>query len=218
MKHPRYQYVFFLVLLLFTVTCQTEAQQNSGWVKLSGSEDLEGWVQRGGEAIYSVEENGVIVGETVPDTPNSFLCTVDHYCNFVLEFEVKVDPELNSGVQIRSNSYKDYRDGRVHGYQVEIDPSDRAWSGGIYDEARRGWLFNLEERPESRKAFQNGEWNHFRVEADGDHIRTWVNGVEAADLRDDRTACGFIGLQVHSTDSEEPLQVRWRNVRVKTIE
>ena len=140
------------------------------------------------------------------------------YCDFVLELEVKVDDRLNSGIQIRSQSKASYKDGRVHGYQVEIDPSDRSWSGGIYDEARRGWLDNLEGEPEAQDAFNNGEWNRYKIKAHGDTLRTWINGVPVAHLVDSVDACGFIGLQVHSTDHKDPLQVKWRNIRVKLLD
>lgn len=206
------------MLLLTGISHVAEAQQREGWTDLIRGDDLsEHWVQRGGEANYHVED-GVIVGTTVPDTPNSFLCTKMDYSDFVLELEVKVDPELNSGIQIRSQSRAEYRNGRVHGYQVEIDPSDRAWSGGIYDEARRGWLDDLEDQPEARKAFKNGEWNRYRIRANGDTLRTWVNGVPVAHIVDSVDRSGFIGLQVHSTESSEPLQVRWRNIRIRLLE
>lgn len=87
---------------------------------------------------------------------------------------------MNSGIQIRSNSLPQYQNGRVHGYQVEIDPSDRAWSGGIYDEGRRGWLYSLENDSEAQKAFRQNEWNHYRIEAIGDTIKTWVNETPTA--------------------------------------
>ncbi|GAH63420.1 unnamed protein product, partial [marine sediment metagenome] len=153
---------------------------------------------------------------TVPGTPNSFLCTEKMFSNFILELEVKVDTALNSGIQIRSSSFEEYRNGRVHGYQVEIDPSERAWSGGIYDEARRGWLYDLQKNEAARKAFKNGEWNHYRIEAIEDSIRTWVNGVPAADLVDSMTATGFIALQVHNSRIEG-LKVRWRNIRIQDL-
>jgi hypothetical protein len=106
--------------------------------------------------------------------------------------------------------------GRVHGYQVEIDPSDRAWTGGIYDESRRGWLNDLKTNPAARQAFRQGEWNRFRIEARGPSIKTWLNGVPAADLRDDLTPAGFIALQVHGVgDRTDPLEVRWRNLRLQ---
>lgn len=194
----------------------TPEQDSGEWVELFDGQSIEGWVQRGGRAEFEVVD-GAIVGTTRLGTPNSFLATADEYSDFVLEFEFKVDPQLNSGVQIRSQSRAEYKDGRVHGYQVEIDPSERAWTGGIYDEGRRGWLYTLENRPEARAAFKHDQWNQVRVEARGDSIRTWVNGVLAADLKDDMTPSGFIALQVHSTRSAEPLQVSWRNLRIQEL-
>ena len=191
--------------------------QEDDWTELFDGQSLDGWTQRGGQAVYSVE-NGQIVGTTVPNTPNSFLCTDRHFDNFVLELEFRVHPELNSGIQIRSNSLADFKNGRVHGYQVEIDPSDRAWSGGIYDEGRRGWLYDLKQRPEARNAFRQNEWNHYRVEAVGDSLRTWINGVPAADLRDDMTDSGFVALQVHGVGGrQDPIDVRWRNIRIREL-
>jgi len=187
------------------------------WQDLFDGKTLDGWTQRNGEAKYEVED-GVIVGTTVLGTPNSFLCTDEIYGDFILELEFKVAPTMNSGVQIRSNSYPEYRNGRVHGYQVEIDPSERAWTGGIYDEGRRGWLFDLEDDPVAQQAFKQNEWNKFRVECREESIKTWVNDIPAADLTDFMTARGFIALQVHSTKDEEPHQVRWRNIRLQDLE
>ncbi len=201
--------------------------------------DLSGWVQRGGKAIYTVEGNQ-IVGTTVADTPNSFLCTDKTYGDFVLEYEFKVDPRLNSGVQIRSESFDTARElqwegktikipaNRVHGYQIEIDPDvarGRMWTAGIYDEGRRGWLYPAEHDAEQkrlfsaqgRRIFKPGDWNHVRVEAIGDSIKTWLNGTPCADLRDAMTPRGFIALQVHSigkAPEEEGIQVRWRNLQI----
>ena len=163
------------------------------WQALFDGKTLDGWTQRGGKAKYAVED-GTIVGTTVPKTPNSFLCTEKPYADFELELEFMVDDELNSGIQIRSAARDD---GRVFGYQVEIDPSDRAWSAGIYDEARRGWLNPLAEDSPARAAFRHNDWNHYRIVCIGDWLRTWINGEPAADLRDPMTSEGFIALQVH---------------------
>ncbi|MFV1994029.1 MAG: family 16 glycoside hydrolase [Verrucomicrobiales bacterium] len=186
------------------------------WIDLFDGETLKGWVQRGGKAQYRVEE-GTIVGRTAPKTSNSFLCTERLFGDFILELDFKVDSALNSGIQIRSNSVPGFKSGRVHGYQVEIDPGDRGWSGGIYDESRRGWLNSLAGNRAARNAFRQGDWNQFRVEAIGDSIRTWINGVAAADLMDSMTLRGFIALQVHSVDREDPLEVRWRKIRVQDL-
>ncbi len=187
------------------------------WSDLFNGKDLEGWKILNGSASYRVED-GMIVGTTVMNSPNTFLATEKNYGDFILELELKVDPAMNSGIQIRSNSLPEYREGRVHGYQVEIDPSQRAWSGGLYDEARRGWLYPLSVNPEGRKAFKNNEWNHYRIEAIGNSIRTWINGIPCADLIDDMTPEGFIALQVHSINNESQLgkEVMWRNIKIQT--
>ncbi len=207
-----------LCLLALTATANGQvAAQNENWTPLFDGETLEGWTQRGGKAVYAVED-GVIVGRSVPSTSNSFLCTDKNYGDFILELEFKVHPELNSGIQIRSHSLPDYKNGRVHGYQVEIDPSARAWSTGIYDESRRGWLYPLTDKPAAQAAFKQGAWNHVRVEAIGPSIKTWLNGVPAADLVDTMTLSGFIALQVHGVgDRQEPLEVRWRNIRIQDL-
>lgn len=204
--------IFTGLLVFFAAAAFAGNRLNAEWQSLFDGKTLQGWVQRGGEARYTVED-GCIVGESVPGQPNSFLCTKAEYANFILELEFKVDPGMNSGIQIRSASYPEYMNGRVHGYQVEIDPSERAWTGGIYDEGRRGWLYDLRLNEAARKAFKPGAWNAFHIEAVGDTIRTWVNGVPAAYLLDGVTRQGFIALQVHQC-REPGLTVRWRNIRI----
>jgi hypothetical protein len=201
-----------IICLFFCGTTIAGNRLSAEWEILFDGRTLNGWVQRGGEAIYTVEDN-CIVGKTVLNTPNSFLCTEKDYSNFVLTLDFKVDPGLNSGIQIRSNSKETYRNGRVHGYQVEIDPSERAWTAGIYDEARRGWLYDLKLNQAARNAFKQNEWNHLHIEAIGNHIRTWLNGVPAANLIDSLTSTGFIALQVHNA-KEKGLTVRWKNIRI----
>lgn len=199
-------------------SCWTQGRlQAQEWVDLFDGKTLNGWTQKGGEAEYSVED-GQIVGIAVPNTPNSFLCTEKEFGDFILEAEFKVDASLNSGIQIRSQSLPDYKNGRVHGYQVEIDPSDRGWSGGIYDEGRRGWLSPLAGNDKARYAFKQNDWNHYRIEAIGDRIRTWINGVPAAVLVDSMTLKGFIGLQVHGVGKRDDRpQNRWRNIRIQDL-
>jgi hypothetical protein len=207
-------------ILLFTITTLflvSTGCKEGNWENLI-TKDLSGWEQLNGTAPFRLEK-GMIIGTTVLNSPNSFLCTKEKYSDFILEFDTWFDPNMNSGVQIRSESTPDYQDGRVHGYQVEMDPSSRAWSGGIYDEARRGWLYTLDNNPEGQKALKVGEWNHYRIEAIGNSIRTWINGVPCADLLDDMTPSGFIALQVHSIGDNESAvgeEVKWKNIRIIT--
>jgi hypothetical protein len=214
---------------LVPVPASSTAKKEDGWTNLFDGKNLDGWVQRGGKAKYRAED-GQIVGTSVPNTGNSFLCTRKDYADFILELDFKVDPDLNSGVQIRSHCFdrpltvkvdgKQYKipADRVHGYQVEIDPSPRAWTGGIYDEGRRGWLNDLKKNEAARKAFKPGQWNHFRIECRGDSIKTWLNGTLAANLKDSVTPSGFIGLQVHGVGNQQkPREVRFRRLRIKEL-
>jgi len=214
MKYHRLS--FIITCLLLVVTSSSLYAQK--WQSLFNGKNLSGWTQRGGKAVYKVE-NGTIVGYTKMNTDNSFLCTKKDYGDFILEFDFRIDDALNSGVQLRSHSLKSYMNGRVHGYQFEIDPSPRAWTGGIYDEARRAWLYPLTKNPAAQPAYKKGEWNHARVEAIGTSIRTWVNGIACADLFDDADLTGFIALQVHGIgkdQSKEGKTVAWRNIRICT--
>lgn len=213
------KYLVFTLAILPFLSCNNSSSKNneeSGQMLFNGK-DLNGWHQLNGKAKFTVE-NGEIVGTTVPNTPNSFLVTDKEYGDFILEVDLKVDTSMNSGIQVRSESSPDYNNGRVHGYQVEIDPSKRAWSGGIYDEARRGWLYPLELNPGAKTAFKNGEWNHYYVECIGNNIRTWINGVPTANLVDSMTRKGFIALQVHQIPnaSDSGKKIRWKNIRIKT--
>lgn len=209
--------LILLVSAFIFISCAESQKDDMPWKKLFDEESLDGWSKKGGDAEYRVE-NSAIIGTTVRNTPNTFLTTDKDYEDFILELDFKVHPSMNSGIQIRSNSVDDYMNGRVHGYQVEIDPSDRAYSGGIYDEARRGWLVDLAENTEAQEAFKQNEWNNYRIEAIGDTIKTWINGVPAAHLIDDKTAKGFIALQVHSIgeDAEEGTEVMWKDIRILT--
>jgi len=213
--------LLFLSSLILLSGVFSHVNANSGskkWLSLFDGKTLNGWKVLNGTAEYKVE-NGEIVGISKTGSPNTFLATEKNYSDFILEYEMKMESGLNSGVQIRSNSIKDYKNGRVHGYQVECDDSERRWSGGIYDEARRGWLYSLEYNQSAKSAFKNGEWNKYRVEAIGNSIRTWINGQPVANLVDDLTAEGFIGLQVHSIGNNkenEGKTICWRNIRIMT--
>jgi len=203
-----------LVVLALLVSTQGMAQE---WKSLFNGKDLTGWKQLGGKAVYKVED-GAIVGYTVSNTPNSFLVTEEEYGDFVFETDIFLSDPMNSGIQFRSLSKPDYQNGRVHGYQMEIDPSDRGWSGGIYDEARRDWLTFPELNPQAKTAFKMGQWNKYRIEAVGNHIRTFINGIPVSYLVDDVTPKGFIALQVHSIyDKMKPgMKIKWKNIRINT--
>ena len=223
------RHAFLTLLLSFTASLGYSA--DDGFVALFDGKTLDGWEQHSGKAPYKVE-NGAIVGTTMANTDNSFLCTKKKYGDFILELEFKVDPKMNSGVQFRSEYYekettveisgkpRKFPADRVFGYQYEIDPSARAFTGGIYDEARRGWLFDLKNNEAARKAFKQNEWNKIRIECKGESIKTWLNDVPAADLKDGMTKEGLIALQVHGIGKNVERageEVRWKNIRIKEL-
>jgi len=207
-----FQIVFVGISLIYS-----SASQGQSWSNLFNGKNLEGWKVLNGQAQYAALNNE-IVGTTVLGSPNSFLATEKTFGDFILELEFKVDGPTNSGVQIRSESKPDYQNGRVHGYQVEIDPSNRMWTGGIYDEARREWLYPLEYNPSAKSAFKKSGWNTMRVECIGPRIRTWINGVAASQIIDNMTPNGFIALQVHAIGKPEEagIKIHWRNIRIQT--
>jgi hypothetical protein len=217
---------FSLVLCLFFSPVwaggASTAGGGQGWVKLFDGKTLSGWVQKNGTATYRVEE-GTIVGRTTEGSPNSFLCTEKEYGDFELEFEVKVDSRLNSGVQIRSQT-KDTPTGRVNGPQVEIEAGGQngGEAGYVYGEATgHGWL-TPKERLKPHKHFKDGQWNHYRVVARGPRIQTWINGEVIEDLTHAEIykthPKGFIGLQVHGIGKGAgPYEVAWRNLRIREL-
>jgi hypothetical protein len=193
------------------------AESEAGWTSLFNGQDLSGWRQVNGSAPYEVRD-GLIVGTTVRDSPNSFLATEQEWEDFILEFEFKLEDEMNSGLQFRSTQDPAIKEGRVQGYQFEFDTSERQWSGGIYDEQRRGWLYPLTLHPEAQAALKRNEWNRGRIEAIGTRVRSWLNDQPVAHLVDTLSTRGFIALQVHSIGQEERpgKEIHWRNIRIKT--
>jgi hypothetical protein len=189
------------------------------WEPLFNGKDLSGWKVLNGTAPYTAVD-GAIVGSTVAGSPNSFLATERTFGDFIFECEVMQEGESNSGIQFRGLSKPDHMNGRVHGYQMEIDASARAWTGGIYDEARRGWLYPVSLNPRARSSYQLGRWNHVRIEAIGSSIRTWINGIPVSHVVDDMTPSGFIALQIHSIGRNEMAgrKVHWRNLRIQTTD
>lgn len=241
----------FLPVCFMVMVASSAAFAEEGWRNLFNGKDLDGWEQRGGQAKYVVE-NGVIVGSSVLNTPNSFLCPKEQFGNFILELEMKVDPALNSGVQFRSECFDKETtpvgvDGqpiqgdkggvlkvpakRLHGYQCEIDVDNvknRWWTAGIYDEARRGWLFpgklggdKAAFTAQGAKLIKQNDWNTLRIEANGASIKTFLNGEPRATITDALTLKGYIGLQVHSVgkdNKKEGLKACFRNIRIKPLE
>lgn len=171
---------------------------------------LAGW-HLVGDANFSADADSIL-GQTSTGKANSFLVTDASFSDFLLTLELKNELPGNSGIQIRSRVVgTEPKSSYATGYQIEIDPSSRAWSGGLYEERGRGWLQNLETNEAGRKAFRPGDWNRYRIECVGPWIRAWVNDVPTADALDPESLSGILGLQVHSG---QDTKVRFRNLRM----
>ncbi|MEN0020510.1 MAG: DUF1080 domain-containing protein [Planctomycetota bacterium] len=196
----------------------------AGWVDAFDGKTLGGWSVVGGSATYRVEqsEDGpIIVGASAPNSPNTFLVLDEPLDNFEVFIEVKQHPELNSGIQIRSHvdGGVTNRSGRLRGLQVELDPSPTAFTGGTYDEGRRGWIKPLTTSLTARRVYDPSAWNQIRILAEGPRVRTWVNGIPASDVFDAVDHSGHLALQVHGVGNRnEKMEVRWRNLRVRRLQ
>ncbi|WP_443943945.1 DUF1080 domain-containing protein [Pedobacter sp. AW1-32] len=208
----------YTILALSLISISGFAQKSK---PLFDGKTLNGWKTVAGTAPYSVE-NGMIVGTMIKDAPNSFLITEKEYGDFILELDIKLDGETtNSGVQTRSHLKPEGNSGKglVFGRQMEIDPTSRAWTGGVYDEARRLWLYPLELNPAAKTAYKKEEFNHYRIECIGAEMKTWVNGVPVSYVIDTLDKSGFIGLQVHGigTNLENAgKKVYFKNIQIQT--
>ena len=229
------KYILLTGILISFISCQNKE------IKLFNESDLDGWINYGGGKFYV--EDQCIVAEALPGLPNSFLHTEKKYQNFELEFEVKLDTVLNSGVQIRSNIYEKDTEtirwgglfdengekkiinvkrlaGRFWGYQIEIDPTSRSWTGAIYEEAGRGFLHTPGINDKVKSAFKPLEWNHLKVRVKDNHIQSWVNGVKVGDVYDDLTSNGYIALQLHGIGKNKTKtnkKIRWKNILLKPL-
>ena len=223
---------YILLLTMLTNFSLAKHHEKGDLKSIFNGKNLDGWTQKNGTASYRIEK-GAIIGKTMEGSPNSFLCTDKLYGDFELQFEVKlINDELNSGVQIRSQT-KELNDkeksrgdkfGRVNGPQVEIEATKEkgAESGYVYGEAIGGWM-TPKDKLIPHKNFKNGKWNKYRILAKGPVIKTWVNGNQVSDLKDEEKykshPKGFIGLQVHSIKKGTgPYEVAWRNIKIKELE
>ena len=217
--------------------------QDDGLVNLFDGKTLNGWKilnedwsYKGNQPDFYVED-GMIICNTKSDVGGGYLVTEKIYDDFILELDVKIDTSLNSGIQCRGQIWqKDtvttylagdekgtiaeqkFKAGYIWGYQVEVDPSSRAWSGGLYEPGNRGWLVRLTDNEVARKAFKPKDWNHFKILMDGNKIQAWVNGVQTVDTTDDMNSSGFIGLQFHGAGKEQnDMKSYWKNIKIKEL-
>ena len=191
------------------------AAGGDGWRSLFDGQTLDGWSNP-----YEWGTARVVDGEIhLVGDQKFFIVTEEAFDDFVFEGEVMLpDTMSNAGFMFRAN----VEPNRVFGYQAEVDPKGRAWSGGLYDESRRGWLVPAAGDAAAGAAFREGpgqafrlaEWNRYRIEARGDSLKVWVNDVPTVAYRDTVDAAGPIGLQHHGEDGKV---YRYRNLRIREL-
>ena len=237
-------FVAIIVLGAFTTACQNKTAEEDQWKDLFDGKTLNGWKvlnqdwdNPDSKPDFYVENNMIICNTTL-NTGGGYLVTEKSYENFILELDVKIDNSLNSGIQCRSQVWEKetvttyvagnaegtvsehkWPVGYVWGYQIEIDPSERAWSGGLYEPGNRGWVVTLAGNDAARKAFKQMDWNHFKIVMNGNKIQTWLNDVKVLDTIDDMSSFGFIGLQFHgaSKEAQNNKKSMWKNIRIKEL-
>ena len=221
---------YFETLLLLLVVCTTslslsaQEPQQARWKYIFDGKTFKGWKIVGSQAKTWIEE-GHFSGHMVANTPeHTFICTKKKYRDFILEAECKLDGDLHTGFLFRcidKPRNQDTSTVSLYGYQVKIDPTTRKWTGGVFDDFGKtwAWLYTLKESEQARQAFKMGEWNRFRIEAIGNHIKVWVNDVPTTNLRHNKYAKGYIALKIHSLGNnpeKEVAVVHYRNFRILT--
>lgn len=218
-KWPRW--IGLVVISTALVSCSTPTKDSSSWTTLFNGKDLTGWSIVGSNGKAYVE-NGEIVGHMVSNTPeHTFVRSIEKYGDFILEGDCKLDGNFHTGFLLRCVDAP--KDAKVCllGYQVKIDPTPRQWTGGIFDDFgdKWTWLSDLADNPAGREAFKMNQWNHFRMEAIGQEMKVWVNGIPTAHLIDTKYTKGYIALKIHSmgnTPEKESILVHYKNLRILT--
>lgn len=212
----------YLLLVCLLSSLTTVKGQGKKWESLFDGKTLKGWSVKAGNADYQVVDK-TIVGTTSAGSPNTFLVSDKEYENYILEVEFKLeDTTLNSGIQFSSHfdPQGNKGKGKVYGYQFELDPSFRAWTGGIYEEGRREWLYPMSLNPAAKRGFLFGQFNKARIECYNNTVKTFINGILASVLIDSIAEKGFIALQVHSISDPKNAgkHIYWKNIRIKKLD
>ncbi len=203
------------------INTDKEPDLSSGFTDLFNGKDLTGWVTRGGKSQFEAID-GIIKGTCIPGSPSTYLCTDKaDYKNFIFTCEMKWEVDGNSGVMLRATVKPGDKFENVVGPQAEMEGfggnfAGRGWSGGIYGQGYGGWEYPLwlDAHEEVRQALKKEGWNRLTIKAEGNTIKTWLNGIPAANWETDEYKEGVFGLQVHAGAQGTIL---WRNIKVKEL-
>jgi hypothetical protein len=189
------------------------------WRSIFNGQDFKGWSIVGSHAKAWVED-GAIVGHMVSNTPeHTFVRTNESFGDFILEADCKLEGELHTAFLFRCIDAPEDADISLLGYQVKIDPTPRRWTGGIFEDfgSSWNWFYDLKNDLRARRAFKMKEWNHFRIEAIGTHLKVWINGIAVTNLIHHKYTSGTIALKIHALGDEpvkENINVYFKNLRI----
>lgn len=193
------------------------------WQPLFNGSDFAGWkvVSLRDPAPAVVEDGAMVLRQRINTAEHTFVTTEKKYSDFILELELQDEPEFNSGVLLRCSDAPPEAAVRLNGYQVKIDNTKRAWTGGVFDDFGNGWrwMFDLKDNATGREAFKFNEWARFRIECIGPTIKVWVNDVPTCNLIDEKYRAGYIAFKIHSVGDKPKATesaIRFRNIRILT--
>lgn len=200
---------------LLALLCAPSLHAEETWTSLFDGKTLAGWHNPYPYGKVWVEDGAICVQAD----KKFFLISDKSYSDFILEAEIMLPAEgkANSGVMLRCHVEGAGTDKtKVYGYQSECDPSERAWAGGFYDEARRLWIHPVKGDEGKVKLYQapQGKWIKYRLECIGDHLKFFVDGNLTSDERDSMDLTGPLGLQHHG---EKGQIYRFRNIRIQDL-
>jgi len=217
----------FLAILLFLFLMPSSFAQNKNvpWKSLFNGENLDGWKMVGEKGVAYVQDGEILIHRTKDTKEHAFLATKKKYSDFILEVDFKMDaPGFSTGVLIRcidANSNPDTSRVSLYGYQIKIDNTPRNWTGGIFDDFGGSWkwMYDLSQNDKARQAFKLSGWNTFRIEAIGNSIKVWLNGVPSTNLVNGKYTKGYIAFKMHSLNGEgkgEETLLHFKNIRIIT--
>ena len=210
MNHRARSFGVGLAMFVYLLVPGTVRPARKGWVTLFDGKSTAGWIQRGGKAVYTVED-GALVGRTVLGEKNSFLCPPKEYADFVLEFEVWVDPTGRTRA-CRSAAPRGPTTARASSTATRSRSTPRSAPGAAASTTSSGAAGSSTRRttrPRERRS-RSASGTATASRRTGDRLRTWVNDVPVSDLVDGMARSGFIGFQVHQA-KEAGLAVKWRS-------
>ena len=200
------------------INTEAEPDLSEGFTSLYNGNNLDGWTPRGGTCRFEASGES-IMGTCVKGSPSTYLSTDrEDYTDFIFTAEVKWLVDGNSGIMFRAQRKPGKRFETVFGPQCEMEgfAKGRGWSGGIFGQSAGGWRYPLwlDAHEQARAALKQGAWNRVTIKAVGKNVKTWVNGIPAANWDTDEYFKGFFGLQVHSGKKGS---IYFRNIKVKEL-